>query len=68
MQRRTITLPDDLGAEIDRLVESGAVASVSRFFQDAARGHLANLSARTPRSAASVRRRTPQRSPWRRLG
>ncbi|MBI2168816.1 MAG: ribbon-helix-helix protein, CopG family [Actinobacteria bacterium] len=45
MLRRTITIPEALAAAIDELVRLGAVPSVSRFFQDAARVHLDGLKA-----------------------
>lgn len=74
MQRRTITIPDDVGARIDDLVGGGAFPSVSAFFQDAARSHLAALDGGVKRSAATVHpaprtpEAAPRRSPWGRLG
>lgn len=40
MNRRTITLPDDLAAAVDACVEAGLAPNVSRFIQDAVRAHL----------------------------
>lgn len=62
MQRRTITVPDDLDAQIAALVARGAVPSASRFFQDAARAHLAALGGK-PTMAPPF----GGRAPWQRL-
>lgn len=40
MIRRTVTLPDDLAAQIEAAVAAGAARNVSRFVQEAARRYL----------------------------
>lgn len=79
MIRRTITFPEGVAREIDDLVARGDVASVSRFFQDAAHRHLAALRGAqmaeqaalldTDEEVATARatRRPRGRAPWGRL-
>ena len=79
MPRRTISLPDDLAAEIDDVLASGDAPNVSAFFRDAARRHLvalrsermvveaARLDADEETALARASRPRRGRAPWGRL-
>lgn len=76
MNRRTITLPDDLAARIDAAVAGGAARSVSGFMQDAVRHYLDLLTARRlateaarlePAEEVALARGDAPPGPWGRL-
>lgn len=79
MQRRTVSLPDDVASEIDAFLAGGGAPSASSFFRDAARAYLATRAAEQMAAEAARldvdeevalargSRRAKGRAPWGRL-